>query len=79
MLFHVDWFVQVIVDESVFSGLITHILVGWRHADEVYLMEGESFWTHPGMFRVLRTIMEDFTADRVISIISSSTIIANEL
>lgn len=79
MLFHVDWFVQIVVDESVLSGLIAHILVGWRHANEVDLVESESFRTHPGMFRVLRAVMEDFTADRVISVVTIRAIIAHEL
>lgn len=59
---HVNWLVEIVVDKVVLRGLFTDVVAGRWHANQVHLMERESFRAYPGVLLVLLAVVEHFAA-----------------
>lgn len=70
VLLHVQRFVQVVVDHMVFGGLGADVVGCWWHADEMDLMEGESFRADPGVLLVLLAVVEHFAVETFVGVVA---------
>lgn len=72
MLLQIQRLVQVFVDEMELRGFRANVVCTRRHANQVHLVEGEAFGADPGVFGVVLAVMEDFTTQQFIGVITGA-------
>lgn len=70
MFFKVDWLVEIVVDDVIFLRLLTDVIMGWWHTNQMYLVESEPFRANPRMTLAILAVMEHFAVNSVISVVS---------
>lgn len=71
--------VQEVVDEVILRRLFADVLAAGRHADQVHLVEDETFWTYPRVSGAVLTVMEHFTVQTFVRVITGLLATAREL
>lgn len=70
MLFDVDGFVEEIVDDVVLWWLLANVIARRWHANQMDLVEDETFRTHPRVLLVLLTVMEHLAIHTFVGVVS---------